>query len=149
VIKLILPEGLSIRVPAACWKAILRTDPDTCAIAFMMPNEAKVEGNIEDYAMSVDELESLIQIDLFPQLPDSVEKRIESALASDAWEMSSGGGFNRSGLQCFGPYEIGEISPVRSVSRGLEGVADFAEKFAVVNADTKRSPDHFGRFAID
>lgn len=94
--------GQSIRVPAACWKAILRTDPDTCAIAFMMPNNEKVEGSIEDYVMTVDELESLIQIDLFPQLPDSVEKRIESALASDAWEMSSGGGFNRSGLQCLG-----------------------------------------------
>lgn len=99
--------GQSIRVPAACWKAVLRTDPDTSAIAFMIPNNAKVEGNIEDYIMTVDELESMIQIDLFPALPEQVEGQIESVRASNKWEMSSGAGFNQSGLQCLGITKTG------------------------------------------
>ena len=33
--------------------------------------------------------------------------------------------------------------------KGLECAADFAEKLAVVHADPQRSPNQFGRFAID
>ncbi|MDA8772187.1 DNA/RNA non-specific endonuclease [Flavobacteriales bacterium] len=94
--------GQSVRVPLACWKAVLRTSPDTAVIAFMMPNADKVGGNIEDYLISVDELESRIQIDLFPGLPDDVEEKIESEKAFEKWDMSLGGGFARSGLQCLG-----------------------------------------------
>lgn len=94
--------GQGVRVPTACWKAVLRTSPDTSAIAFMMPNSEKVQGSIEDYVITVDELESRIQIDLFPELPNDVEDRIESMDASDQWDMSSGGGFARTGLQCLG-----------------------------------------------
>tara|TARA_B100000575_G_C23132060_1_gene656858 strand:+ start:1266 stop:2420 length:1155 start_codon:yes stop_codon:yes gene_type:complete len=94
--------GQGVRVPAACWKAVLRTSPDTSTIAFMMPNSEKVQGSIGDYVIKVDELESRIQIDLFPELPDEIEDRIESMDASEQWEMSSGGGFARTGLQCLG-----------------------------------------------
>lgn len=94
--------GGGVRVPSACWKAVLRTSPDTSAIAFWMPNDAQVNGNAADYVITVDALEARIEIDLFPGLPDATEARVEASDASGEWAMSTGGGFARSGVQCLG-----------------------------------------------
>ena len=84
-----------VRVPTYCWKAILRTAPDTAVIAFWMPNAAGVEGNPSDYIVSVDLLESRIGIDLFPKLPDSTERRLESIAVP--WSMAKGKRSSNSG----------------------------------------------------
>jgi len=82
-----LPDG--IRVATACWKAVLRTSPDTSAIAFLMPNAEKLSGDLQVYAMSVDELERRLDIDLFPALPDATEARIEVLADLSQWKAAS------------------------------------------------------------
>ena len=71
-----------VEVPTAYWKAILRTAPDTACIAFIMPNQGIKLATFPTYRVAVDSLEANIGIDLFPQLPDAVELRIEGDVDS-------------------------------------------------------------------
>jgi endonuclease G len=71
-----------VEVPATFWKAILRTAPDTACIAFMMPNQLAKLAPFPSYRIAVDSLEVAVGMDLFPQLPDAVEQRIEASTQS-------------------------------------------------------------------
>ena len=66
-----------IDVPVTFWKAILRTVPDTACIAFMMPNQGTKLAPFASYRIAVDSLEAAVGIDLFPQLSDELESKIE------------------------------------------------------------------------
>lgn len=70
--------GATVDVPTTYWKAVLRTDPDTACVAFILPNQNNKLAPYSTYRVSVDLLESAIGIDLFPQLPDGIERRIEA-----------------------------------------------------------------------
>lgn len=72
----------NVEVPSTYWKAILRTTPDTACIAFMMPNQGTKLAPFPSYRIAVDSLEATIGIDLFPQLPPTIEQRIESTVHS-------------------------------------------------------------------
>lgn len=54
-------------------------------IGFVLPN-GKEKGRIPDYVVSVDSVERLTGIDFFPQLPDSLENRLESRSDYRYWE---------------------------------------------------------------
>jgi len=72
-----------VEVPSTYWKAILRTRPDTACIAFLMPNQGTKLAPFPTYRVTVDSLETTIGIDLFPQLPPTIEQRIESDILSE------------------------------------------------------------------
>ena len=72
----------NVEVPSTFWKAVLRTSPDTACIAFIMPNQGTKLTPFPSYRVAVDSLEATIGIDLFPQLPDAVESRIEAEVDS-------------------------------------------------------------------
>lgn len=107
-----LPSG--VRVPAAFWKVVMRTNPDTTCLAFRFPNATKVPGELEDYLVRVDDLEAELGMDLLPGLPDPTENRIEAQLPSSVWSVdevrvktqSTSGKANTSGgsssVQCMG-----------------------------------------------
>ena len=78
-----LPSG--VRVPAAFWKVVIRTDPDTTCLAFRFPNATKVPGELEDYLVRVDDLEAELGMDLLLGLPDETEDRVEAELPSSVW----------------------------------------------------------------
>jgi endonuclease G len=71
-----------VGVPDEFWKAVLRVAPDTACIAFLMPNTMEKLNTFPSYRISVDSLEQRIGIDLFPQLPDATERRIEQQIDS-------------------------------------------------------------------
>ena len=77
-----------VRVPGAFFKAFLApyvNEPR--AIAFVFPNGVS-PGNMQNYAMSIDRLEELLGYDLFPGLPDDIEKKIESEYSFIEWNKS-------------------------------------------------------------
>ena len=76
----------TIDVPAAFWKALLRTAPDTACIAFLIPNQMESLQAFHNYQLSVDSLEARIGIDLFSQLPDAIEAGLERDLNLNFWE---------------------------------------------------------------
>lgn len=75
-----------VRVPGAFFKAIVAPNGvEPAGIAFVYPN-ASAPGNMFRYAMSIDELEKIINMDLFPALDDSVETVVESGFKKGAWQ---------------------------------------------------------------
>ena len=70
-----------VRVPTTFWKAVMRTSPDTACVAFVFPNADKVPGELTDYLVTVDALELVIGLDLYPALPDATEGRVEGEAA--------------------------------------------------------------------
>ena len=79
---------IGVRVPSAFFKAFLAPYVKTPrAIAFVYPNMTS-PGNMEQYAMSIDDLESLIGFDLFPTLPDEIEDVVEAEFSFTEWNRS-------------------------------------------------------------
>ena len=75
----------SVTVPGYFYKALLRFEngsPKT--IAFLIPQIGAV-GELKDYIVPVNALESLTGIDFFPALNDSVENNVESRDNSSQW----------------------------------------------------------------
>ena len=79
--------GSGVAVPVSCWKALLViNDGKASSIALCIPQSVK-KGKIQDYVMSVNELEQLTGLDLFYNLPDDVEEQIESMTSTKGWQM--------------------------------------------------------------
>ncbi|MCH5237935.1 MAG: DNA/RNA non-specific endonuclease [Muribaculaceae bacterium] len=77
-----------VRVPGAFFKALLAPYIEKPrAIAFVYPN-INSTGNMEKYAMSIDDLETLLGYDLFPALPDDIENAVEAEFSFVEWNRS-------------------------------------------------------------
>lgn len=72
-----------IVIPDAFFKAV-RTDKH--AIAFIMLNHNN-NVNMQKCAMSIDDLEKIARIDLFSELEDNMERRIESSYSLKHWNL--------------------------------------------------------------
>jgi len=76
-----------IAVPDAFFKAVLRKKGESwSAIGFMMPNVAGHK-SLSKYAMSIDEIEIITDMDFFVALPDSIEEKIESVYNLKDWDL--------------------------------------------------------------
>lgn len=74
-----------VLVPGAFYKVILAPYLDKPrAIGFVYPN-AHAPGNMQDYAISVDDVEQLTGLDFFATLPDSIESVVESHFSFSDW----------------------------------------------------------------
>ena len=74
-----------VAVPDACFKALLvPTDKGHSAIAFLMRNGGESR-SVRECALTVDELEAIVGIDLFCNLPDNEENSVESKVIWDVW----------------------------------------------------------------
>lgn len=75
-----------IAVPDACYKVLLipLSNGDFSAIAFVMQNGGE-ERRVEECACTVDELEALLDMDFFCNLPDKEEADIESKVVWEDW----------------------------------------------------------------
>lgn len=77
-----------IAIPAGYYKALLRLSKDKTytAVGFYFDNTASNITNFKPHAISIDELEKKIGVDIFVNLPDNVEKSVEAANPADeAW----------------------------------------------------------------
>lgn len=74
-----------VRVPGAFFKVLLAPYADEPrGIAFVYPNMTS-PGNMQDYAMSIDDLEKITGFDFFPALPDEIEKKVEASFSFKEW----------------------------------------------------------------
>lgn len=77
--------NIGVRVPGAFFKAIIAPySKNPKGIAFVYPNMS-APGNMSYYAMSIDDLEAMIDFDLFHNLPDEIEGKIESEYSFTEW----------------------------------------------------------------
>lgn len=76
-----------VAVPHACFKALLApTDTGYTAIAFVMKN-GEEKRPIKECAITVDELEVLLSLDLFCYLSDEIEEPVESKIIWGDWNI--------------------------------------------------------------
>ena len=77
-----------IMVPSYYWKSVLiYTGNETIIESFSIPNTYSKHDSLSNYFISVDELELKINLDLFLQLPDSIEINVESVQESKLKEL--------------------------------------------------------------
>lgn len=77
--------GGGVLVPGAFFKVILAPYVDKPrAIAFVYPNMT-APGNMQNYVMTVDDLEQLTGYDFFSALPDDIENIVESTASFREW----------------------------------------------------------------
>ena len=80
-------------VPKHFFMAILCKNGETTqggykAIAFWMEHKENRDNDYASYAISIDELERLTGIDFFCNLPDDIERQVESNLVLGAWGLN-------------------------------------------------------------
>ena len=73
-----------VAVPEGFFKAVLCTNGRAKAVGFCCPN-SNIRGTIDDYAMSIDELEELTGLDFFYQLDSKTQQRIEAQYDMSEW----------------------------------------------------------------
>lgn len=77
--------GNGVLVPSAFFKVLLAPYVEKPrAIAFVYPNMS-APGNMQNYVMTVDDLEKLTGYDFFATLPDSLENEVESVASFREW----------------------------------------------------------------
>jgi endonuclease G len=88
----ILKDGLpkigrdSVSVPKLFYKVVLDLSSDTLAgIGFVIPNEGS-NYPVMNYAVSIDSVERLTGIKFFPNLPDSLSKKLKTNFDPDFWQ---------------------------------------------------------------
>ena len=76
-----------VAVPDAFFKVVLRKKGDSwSAIGFMMPNQAGHK-SLNKYAMSVDDIEIITDMDFFYNLHDEIEEIVESSYQLSDWSL--------------------------------------------------------------
>lgn len=74
-----------IRVPGAFFKVMIAPYIDSPrGIAFVYPNMT-APGNMENYVMTIREVENLTGLDFFSSLPDELEERLETRSSFQDW----------------------------------------------------------------
>ena len=75
----------AVSVPSYFFKALLfYTSSEVEAIGFIMPNQ-KINEELECFACSIDNLEFLVDIDVFASLPDDIEEIAEKSYSKEFW----------------------------------------------------------------
>ena len=78
-----------VGVPDYYYKVILDyNEPEIKAIALVLPNQKGTQ-QLSSYVTSIDYIESITGIDFFPELPDDLEKKLESKSYANQWSWKS------------------------------------------------------------
>ena len=117
----ILTEGLKtigeneVSIPEYYYKVILDySGPNVKGIAFVLPN-ASSKNSLSSFAISIDSLEKLTNINFYPLLPDKHENLIESKVCITCWDWTivkteskvQDGEKKTSSTQCLGTTKAG------------------------------------------
>lgn len=74
----------TIPVPLAYFKVIYDATPPEKMIAFIIPNW-KTRGNLQNFAVTVEQVEKITGFDFFSNLPEEKQKALESTISIESW----------------------------------------------------------------
>jgi endonuclease G len=75
-----------VEVPEAFYKIIVAPHPETpIALAFIMPQNVRGNEPLDDYLVSIDEVEARTGLDFFPELSASLESALEGQVRTQGW----------------------------------------------------------------
>lgn len=109
-----------VSVPNYYYKAILDyTEPETKAIGFLLKNEDS-SNSLQSFAVSIDELEEITNIDFFPNLKDKDEKILESSFDTNLWDFNE---FYRSNIDSSSPKPVKrELTPTEKILQSIQSI---------------------------
>ncbi len=74
-----------VEVPEAFYKIIVVPGETPRALAFLMPQEVRGDEPLDDYLVTIDELEARTGLDFFPRLPEAAAEALEGEVATRGW----------------------------------------------------------------
>ncbi|MCH3917323.1 MAG: DNA/RNA non-specific endonuclease [Spirochaetia bacterium] len=78
-----------VAVPKEFYKVVLVDNPDeTKGIGFIVPNEGSKK-DPKDFAVSIDKVEQLTDLDFYPNLPDTIENKVEAQCNVNDWDWNT------------------------------------------------------------
>ncbi|RCV92715.1 DNA/RNA non-specific endonuclease [Vreelandella rituensis] len=77
-----------VEIPEAFYKIIVVPHAETpLALAFIMPQTVRGNEPLDDYLVSIDQVEARTGLDFFPDLAQDVEQRLESRIDTQDWAL--------------------------------------------------------------
>lgn len=74
-----------VTVPSHFYKVILKLGSKPKLISFLLPHKASKKP-LSNFVVSTDDLEELLNIDFFKELPDTIENKLESSRSTKGWK---------------------------------------------------------------
>lgn len=78
-----------VEVPEAFYKIVVVPAETPRVLAFLMPQTVRGDEPLDDYLVTIDELEARTGLDFFPQLPESVAESLEGEVATEGWALEA------------------------------------------------------------
>ena len=77
-----------VEVPVAYYKIIVAPDPESpSALAFIMPQNVRGNEPLDDYLVSIDEVERQTGLNFFPELTPETEQTLEGQIRTNGWAL--------------------------------------------------------------
>jgi endonuclease G len=76
-----------VEVPVAFYKIIVVPADEPMALAFIMPQEVRGDEPLDDYLVSIDEVEARTGMNFFPHLPEQVAEVLEGEVVVEGWAL--------------------------------------------------------------
>ncbi|WP_346795395.1 DNA/RNA non-specific endonuclease [Halomonas sp. Bachu 37] len=79
-----------VEVPVAFYKIIVVPHDETPkALAFIMPQDVRGNEPLDDFLVSIDEIEARTGLNFFPRLMDELERQLESQVDTEGWALEA------------------------------------------------------------
>ncbi len=77
-----------VEVPEAFYKIIVVPAESPMALAFIMPQGVRGDEPLDDFLVSIDEVEARTGLDFFPRLREDLAQSLEGGLVTDGWGLA-------------------------------------------------------------
>ncbi|MDZ7854018.1 MAG: DNA/RNA non-specific endonuclease [Halomonas sp.] len=78
-----------VEVPEAFYKILVVPGEEPRALAFLMPQRVTGDEPLDDFLVSIDEVEALTGLDFFPQLPEAAAVELEAEIETAGWGLEA------------------------------------------------------------
>ncbi|MDW7747953.1 DNA/RNA non-specific endonuclease [Halomonas sp.] len=78
-----------VEVPEAFYKILVVPGEEPLALAFLMPQRVAGDEPLDDFLVSIDELEARTGLDFFPQLPEAAAAALEAEVETAGWGLEA------------------------------------------------------------
>ncbi len=76
-----------VEVPQAFYKIVVVPAEKPRALAFIMPQEVRGDEPLDDYLVSIDEVEARTGLNFFPEMPEDVARVLEGEVVVEGWAL--------------------------------------------------------------
>ncbi|MCE9665394.1 DNA/RNA non-specific endonuclease [Halomonas sp. M5N1S17] len=76
-----------VEIPEAFYKIIVVPADEPMGLAFIMPQDVRGDEPLDDYLVSIDEVEARTGLNFFPRLPEEVAEVLEGEVVAEGWAL--------------------------------------------------------------